>query len=220
MLRPFISCLSSGAKTPNQERYIQALRNSNKPIVVAIGPAGSGKTFLACQEGARSLFDNRVSNLVITRPTKTVDEDHGFLPGNIDKKLAPWVQPIYDSLNKCQHTHKELSKLKLKNKIEIAPLGYMRGRTFDYSWIIADEIQNATVSQTKMLLTRIGRDSKLVVTGDLDQSDIPYSGLAHFLDKLEKYPDPQYIDYIELESDDVVRHDAVKEVLDIYNTGL
>lgn len=217
MLRPFVRCLSTGAKTPNQERYIKALRNPNKPIVVAIGPAGSGKTFLACQEGARSLINSQVSNLVITRPTKTVDEDHGFLPGNIDKKLAPWVQPIYDSLNKCQHFNKDLSKLKLKNNLEIAPLGYMRGRTFDYSYIIADEMQNATISQTKMLLTRLGQDSKLVVTGDLQQTDIYHSGLSHFLNKLEKYPNPQYIEYIELEADDVIRHEAVKEILNIYS---
>ena len=202
----------SVAKTANQERYIRALRNPHKPIVVAVGPAGSGKTFLACQEGAASLLYNRVSSLVVTRPTRTVDEEHGFLPGDIDKKLAPWVQPIYDSLAKC-----DMPGAKVRSKIEIAPLAYMRGRTFDNSWIIADEMQNATVNQTKMLLTRLGQGSKLVVTGDLDQADIPSSGLRHFLDLLEVYPDPHYIEYIELEGDDVVRHDAVREVLQIYD---
>lgn len=202
------------AKTPNQERYLKALRNPRKPIVIAVGPAGSGKTFLACQEGAHSLVNNQVSNLVITRPTKSVDEDHGFLPGNINKKLAPWIQPIYDSLSKCDA---DVGKTKVKNKIEIAPLGFMRGRTFDYSWIVADEMQNATISQTKMLLTRIGENSKLVVTGDPDQSDIQNSGLVHFLNLLHRHPTPEFIEYIELDACDVVRHEAVKEVLTIYN---
>ena len=199
-------------KTPNQEKYIRALRNSKKPIVVAVGPAGSGKTFLACQEAANSLLQNNVSKLVITRPAKTADEEHGFLPGDINKKLAPWMQPVFDSFSKGNNTVS-----KFKSRVEIAPLAYMRGRTFDYSWIIADEMQNATVSQTKMLLTRLGQNSKLVITGDIDQTDIPNSGLCHFLRLLHVYPDPEYIDFIQLDTDDVVRHEAVKEVLHIYN---
>ncbi len=198
------------AKTINQRRYVKALKNGKKPIVIAVGPAGSGKTFLACQQGAEHLITENVSNIVVTRPTKSVDEEHGYLPGNIDKKLAPWIQPIYDSLSKCNY-----SKNKLKNKIEIAPLAYMRGRTFDNSWIIADEMQNATINQTKMLLTRIGSNSKLVITGDIEQTDIENSGLLDFIIKLQNF-DSEYIEYIELDSDDIIRHNAVKEVLSIY----
>jgi phosphate starvation-inducible protein PhoH and related proteins len=215
MIRKFVTTCTMTAKTQNQEKYIKSLRNWKKPVVIATGPAGCGKTFLACQEGAYSLLNNKVSKLIITRPTKSVDEDHGFLPGNIDKKLAPWVQPIYDSLNKYEDFNKN-SLSKLKSKIEIAPLGYMRGRTFDNSWIIADEMQNATVNQTKMLLTRIGENSKLIVTGDLGQTDIPYSGLNHFLQKFHLY-DSELIDFIQLDSEDVVRHPVVKEILEIYD---
>ena len=204
---------SSLAKTGGQEKYIKALKDTRKPIVVAIGPAGTGKTFLACQEGINSIAYRHVDNLVITRPTKSVDEDHGYLPGDINKKLAPWLQPIFDSIKKSDYS----GKSKIKNSIEISPLAYMRGRTFDHSWIIADEMQNATANQMKMMLTRIGDGSKLVVTGDLQQIDVRDSGLLDFLNRLEKYPNPEHIEFVELSSDDIIRHEAVKEVLNVYS---
>lgn len=215
LLRKVHSSITHTYRTRNQEIYVKALRNPEKPIVIAVGPAGSGKTFLACNEGLQHLLDNNVRNMVITRPTRAVDEELGFLPGNINKKLAPWVQPIYDSLKKTDTDSNK--KLRVKDKIEIAPLGYMRGRTFDSSWIIADEMQNATPAQTKMLLTRLGEGSKLVVTGDLQQQDIHYSGLQDFLDKLQMY-DAKYIEYVELDGEDIIRHEAVKEVINIYDS--
>ena len=206
------------SRTSNQEKYVKAMRNKSKPIVVVFGPAGTGKTFLACQEGARQVMENSNSKLIITRPTTTVGSDHGYLPGNIDQKLAPWLQPIYDSISKSQEYSSK--KNKFRPKIEIAPLAYMRGRTFDNSWIIADEMQNATPEQTKMLLTRLGQNSTLVLTGDLQQCDIEESGLNDFVERYERYEDSKYISVIQLDTDDIVRHDAVKEVLDIYSTQL
>ena len=203
-------------RTLNQEKYVKSLRDRTKSIVIATGPPGSGKTFLACQEGAQQIVSQKMKHLVITRPTRTVDEDHGYLPGDISKKLGPWVQPIYDSLEKTSDSSMILNRTKLKDSVEIAPLAYMRGRTFENSWIVADEMQNATPAQMKMLLTRIGTGSKLIVNGDLSQSDVEYSGLEEFLYKLKWYPDPKYIDLVELDANDIIRHEAVKEVLEIY----
>ena len=192
-----VAVIGSGGR---EHAICNSLKNSNNINKIYCIPGNAGT----------NLITENVSNIVVTRPTKSVDEEHGYLPGNIDKKLAPWIQPIYDSLSKCNY-----SKIKLKNKIEIAPLAYMRGRTFDNSWIIADEMQNATINQTKMLLTRIGSNSKLVITGDIEQTDIENSGLLDFIIKLQNF-DSEYIEYIELDSDDIIRHNAVKEVLSIY----
>ena len=199
-------------RTPNQEKYAKALRSSIKPIVIATGPAGTGKTLLACNEAMKHLASGKTNKLVITRPTKSVDEEHGFLPGGINQKLAPWVQPIYDSFKKAGMYNR------IEGKLEIAPLAYMRGRTFDNSWIIADEMQNATSSQTKMLLTRIGENSKLVITGDLEQIDIRESGLFDLMQRITNYDhDLQHIKCIAFGTDDVLRHYAIKEILTLYD---
>ena len=181
-------CMRSWApKTANQQKYVNALLDKSKPVVIAIGPAGTGKTFIACQIGAEQILNNNKEYLITTRPTKAVDEDHGYLPGDINKKLAPWLQPIFDSIKKNDTSNQVLAKAKLRNKIQIAPFAYMRGRTFDNSWIVADEMQNATPAQTKMLLTRLGEDSKIILNGDLNQCDIHNSGLKEFISKLEIY---------------------------------
>lgn len=216
MVRVFLAMSHFVPKTSNQEKYMKALKNKSKPIVIAIGPAGTGKTFLSCQEGAYQLIQNERRNMVLTRPAKSVDEEYGYLPGDINKKLAPWLEPIYDSFKKSDTSSELLYKAKLKNKIEIAPFAYMRGRTFDNSWIIADEMQNATHAQTKMLLTRIGENSKLVLTGDLNQCDIQNSGLREFIKKLNCYGMSKYIEIIELDQTDVLRSPAVQEILEIY----
>lgn len=210
-------CMRSWApKTANQQKYVNALLDKSKPVVIAIGPAGTGKTFIACQIGAEQILNNNKEYLITTRPTKAVDEDHGYLPGDINKKLAPWLQPIFDSIKKNDTSNQVLAKAKLRNKIQIAPFAYMRGRTFDNSWIVADEMQNATPAQTKMLLTRLGEDSKIILNGDLNQCDIHNSGLKEFISKLEIYGFSKYVEIVELTQEDVLRSSAVKEILDIY----
>lgn len=200
-------------RTKNQERYAEALL-SKKPIVFALGPAGCGKTLLACQIGLQQMKHHEVNKLVLTRPATSAGEEHGFLPGTLDKKMGPWMQPLMDSFN-VRGT--DIERMKKNDQLEIAPFAYMRGRTFVDSWIIADEMQNATCEQLKMLLTRIGEGSKIVVTGDLQQCDIPNSGLEEFIDYAKCKEMLSHIDIIELNNSDIVRHEAVAEVLSIYD---
>lgn len=195
-------------KTPGQCKYMLALR-SPKPIVIGTGPAGSGKTMLACQIAMEHIQRNFRGRVVLTRPIVAADEDMGYLPGDMDQKMEPWTKPMYDIFERYI-THNQMDRC-----IAIEPLGYMRGRTFDNTLIIADEMQNATPNQMKMLLTRIGEGTKLVVTGDLEQSDLgPDNGLADLIYKMQCL-DLDYITHVEMEDDDIVRHPAVKEVLSI-----
>ena len=155
----------------HQEDYLEMLQDSSRHVIFATGPAGTGKTMMAVQMGIRSLEDGTVDRIVITRPAVSVDEQHGFLPGDLKAKMAPWTQPIFDFLEE-HYKPKQVEQMINDKTIEISPLAYMRGRTFKKSWIIADEMQNATQEQTKMLLTRIGEGSKIVATGDLAQHDL------------------------------------------------
>lgn len=202
--------------TANQVRLLMALRNHKKPIVIGTGPAGSGKTLLACKHAAESLVDRSCSKIVLTRPTVTADEELGFLPGGINEKMMPWTQPMIDILN-VHFKHDRLDRLFETNRIEIAPLAYMRGRTFDDSVIVADEMQNSTPNQMKMLLTRIGKGSKLIVTGDEEQCDIQESGLVDLVTRmhLTDINTLKHIDYVKLGDADIKRHEAVKEVLEV-----
>ena len=158
----------------------------------------------------------KCEKLIFTRPSVSVDEDLGFLPGTLEEKMAPWVRPIYDILYQFIHP-KEVTELLEDKTIEIAPLGYMRGRTFKNAWIVADEMQNSTISQMKMLLTRLGENSRIVITGDLDQCDKieNMNGLDDFLDKFRGTRSSS-IGSFEFEKTDIQREDVVKEVLDIY----
>jgi phosphate starvation-inducible PhoH-like protein len=201
-------------RSPNQSKYLQILQ-SGPPIVLATGPAGTGKTLLACHEGASQLKENNFKKLILTRPIQTVDEDIGYLPGDIDKKLDPWIKPLYDCFSNY-YSYQKFHQMKTNGTIEICPLAFMRGRTFDNSWIIADEMQNATENQFKMLVTRLGIDSKLIITGDLDQKDISESGLEHFLDILY-HDDLIYSKHISLDDSDISRHAAVAEMISLYN---
>lgn len=203
------------AKSQNQQKYINFLQNDNIPIIIATGPAGCGKTLFACQEGILQFKNLKYNKIIITRPTIGVDEDYGYLPGDIDAKFDPWMQPIYDSFGLYYHPDK-IKRLRSEGVIEIAPLAFMRGRTFENSWIIADEMQNSSPTQMKMLLTRIGNNSKLVITGDLDQKDTPLSGLEQFLDIYND--DLIYTKSLHLNSEDIVRHPAVAEIINLYNT--
>ena len=185
-----------------------ALR-SPKPIVIGTGPAGSGKTMLACQIALEHIGKYQRPKIVLTRPIVAADEDMGYLPGDMEQKMEPWTKPMYDIFEKY------LSHNQMERFISIEPLGYMRGRTFDNTLIIADEMQNATPNQMKMLLTRVGQGTKLIVTGDLAQSDLgPENGLEDLIYKMQ-CQDLEYIEHVEMEDEDIVRHPAVKEVLSI-----
>jgi phosphate starvation-inducible PhoH-like protein len=203
-------------KTRSQEIYVSMLRSKLKKIILATGPAGTGKTMFATEFGVRNFLLGKCEKLVFTRPSVSVDEDLGFLPGTLEEKMAPWVRPIYDVLYQFMHP-REVSELMEDKIIEIAPLGYMRGRTFKNCWIVADEMQNSTVSQMKMLLTRLGDGSRLVVTGDLEQFDkvSDQNGLEDFLDKF-KGRRSSSISSFEFERGDILREEVVKEILDIY----
>lgn len=203
-------------KNDCQKYYYRMLQNKNKKIVVSTGPAGTGKTLLATEQGVRSFLLSNCEKLVFTRPSVTVDEELGFLPGTLEEKMAPWIRPIYDILYQFI-TPKEVTALIEEKIIEISPLGYMRGRTFKNCWIVADEMQNSTVSQMKMLMTRLGENSRLVITGDLDQHDRvnEMNGLEDFLNKF-KGKRSSSISSVEFQSEDIQREEVVKEVLDIY----
>lgn len=202
--------------TIKQNEYIDSI-SSTKKIIVATGPAGCGKTLFACQEAAKGFRNGEYNRIIVTRPTVAVDEDIGYLPGGIDDKLGPWIHPMMDMLG-MYFSSGELDRMKTRGTLEIAPLSFMRGRTFDDSFIIADEMQNSTVNQMKMILTRIGFNSKMVVTGDTEQSDLKdeMSGLVDFLERL-RLSETQFIDEIELSDVDIKRHPVVNEIIELYN---
>ena len=203
-------------RNSNQETYIHKLLDESKSIVFAIGPAGTGKTLLAVQNGIKLFQEGIVDKIVVTRPAVSVDEDLGFLPGTLNEKMAPWTRPIFDVLGEY-YQQKDIAKMLEEGVIEISPLAYMRGRTFKNAYIIADEMQNATVNQMKMLLTRLGEGSKMVVTGDLAQADrINDNGLINFCNLITGKTGLQHIDIIQFGAKDIERHNAVKEVLAVY----
>jgi phosphate starvation-inducible PhoH-like protein len=203
-------------KNNSQKGYHNLLNQKSKKIVVATGPAGTGKTLLATEMGVKNFLLGNCEKLIFTRPSVSVDEDLGYLPGTLEEKMAPWVRPIYDILYNFL-TQKEITALLEEKTLEIAPLGYMRGRTFKNSWIIADEMQNSTISQMKMLCTRLGEGTRLVITGDLDQFDRveEKNGLEDFLQKFRGRRSSS-ISSVEFEKSDIQREEVVKEILDIY----
>ena len=199
----------------NQETYMIKLLDHTKDIVFGVGPAGTGKTLIAVQIAVKLLKQGEINRIVLTRPAVSVDEDLGFLPGTLEQKMAPWTKPIFDII-RDYFSSREISTMIDEGIIEIAPLAYMRGRTFKRSFILADEMQNATPNQMKMLLTRIGTDSKMVVTGDLEQADRIYdNGLVNFITQVDQ-KNLQRIDVVRFNFTDIERHEAVKEVLNIY----
>jgi len=203
-------------RNKHQHTYVYKLRDDTKNIVFAIGPAGTGKTLLACQVGVQKLKEGEVDKIIITRPAVSVDEDLGFLPGTLQQKMEPWTRPIFDVLREYFYT-REIEHMLREGIVEISPLAYMRGRTFKNAYVIADEMQNATPNQMKMLLTRLGENSKMVVTGDLRQADrLEDNGLLQFISLLDQQTDLQHIDKVFFDKGDIERHQAVKEVLAVY----
>ncbi|WP_396654023.1 PhoH family protein [Mechercharimyces sp. CAU 1602] len=201
-------------KTMGQRRYVSAIKKSD--IVFGIGPAGTGKTFLAVVKAVSALKENHVKRIVLTRPAVEAGESLGFLPGDLQEKVDPYLRPLYDGLYHMLGTE-QVSKLLERGAIEIAPLAYMRGRTLEDSFVILDEAQNTTPEQMKMFLTRLGFGSKMVVTGDVTQVDLPkgkQSGLKEaerVLNTIEEIP------FIYLAQEDVVRHSLVQKVIDAYD---
>ena len=199
-----------------QENYLELLKNPKKYIVFAIGPAGTGKTMLGVQMAIKQLKEGVFDKIVITRPAVSVDEEHGFLPGTLNQKMEPWTRPIFDVFEEYYHP-KEIASMLENGVIEISPLAYMRGRTFKKAFIIADEMQNATPSQMKMLLTRIGEGSRMVVTGDLAQADRPKeNGLLEFQRLFNLTINHKLLDMVYFDVSHVERHPVVKEILAIY----
>lgn len=229
-MNPTLVTRMLSSRTANQEAYLTMLRKTGKPwIVVANGPAGTGKTHLATTVGLERLRAREVERLVITRPVVPADEDIGFLPGSLEDKMKPWVQPIFDAL-RSELTPMEIDKMFARGTIEIAPLAFMRGRTLEHSWIVCDEAQNCTTNQLLMLMTRIGIGSKMIVAGDMSQSDRKdhnhsIGGFEAVIDRLrlqhhQQEHDVEHrrpIELVEFEAPDIVRHPVIPHVLDLFS---
>jgi len=200
-------------KTVNQKAYLKAIRNNT--LTLAIGPAGSGKTYLAVAAAVAAMNSNRVERIILTRPAVEAGERLGFLPGDMQQKVDPYLRPLFDALSDMLGGEK-MNALLEQNRIEIAPLAYMRGRTLSDAFVILDEAQNTTREQMKMFLTRLGFGAKMVVTGDVTQVDLPRhheSGLLHALQVLEHIAD---IGICRLTGSDVVRHHLVEHIVHAY----
>ncbi len=201
-------------KTKNQKRLVEASESND--IVIAIGPAGTGKTYTAVALAVRALKNRLVKKIILTRPAVEAGENLGFLPGDLKDKVDPYLRPLYDALDDMLPLEK-LNFFMTNRVIEVAPLAFMRGRTLDNAFIILDEAQNATPTQLKMFLTRIGPSAKCIITGDLSQIDLPYnqkSGLRQSLKMLEQIDG---IESVYLSAEDVVRHRLVKEIIKAYD---
>lgn len=201
-------------KTSGQKAYVNAIRQFD--IVFGIGPAGTGKTYLAMAMAINALKSGHVSRIVLTRPAVEAGESLGFLPGDIHDKVSPYLRPLYDALYEMMDMDK-VERFLGRGVIEIAPLAYMRGRTLNDAFIIMDEAQNATAEQMKMFLTRLGFDSKTVITGDVTQSDLPGGKAAGLLQAQDVVKEIEGIKFIHFSGDDVVRHELVQDIIRAYD---
>ncbi len=201
-------------KTKNQEIFLKEMRS--KDIVFAVGPAGTGKTYLAVAYAVSLFVEGKINRLILSRPAVEAGERLGFLPGDMKEKIDPYLRPLYDALYEMM-PGEEIDRKMVNNLIEIAPLAFMRGRTLNKSFIILDEAQNTLSTQMKMFLTRLGQNSKMVITGDLSQKDLPdnaKSGMQDAMEKLEKVKD---IGFVHLNSSDVCRHSLVEKIINAYD---
>ena len=212
-------------RSRNQKQYVQSLQNTDFPIVLGIGPAGCGKTMFACLQAIQDLRSGKVDKIILTRPIVPVEEEElGFLPGNLVKKMDPWTRPIFDIFSEY-YQQRDIENMIHCGTLEISPLAYMRGRTFKRAFIIADEMQNSTPNQMLMLTTRIGEHSKMVITGDLKQSDRNRdNGLLDIMHKLRGYQaiprnDEVSVDMIEMNAKDIQRSPIVSQILSIYQNN-
>ena len=204
-------------RTRNQEKLILALQDDHQHLVITAGPAGTGKTYLAMLAAVKALREGAVDRIVLTRPAVGVEgEEHGFLPGDLNQKMDPWVRPLTDILREY-YRQQDIAAMLEEQTIEIAPLGFMRGRTFKSAYIIADEMQNATPNQCKMLMTRIGENSKIVITGDIEQADRikGNNGLADLCQKLSE-GGVTGIAVCNLDNKDIQRHPIIGAILKLY----
>ena len=201
------------AKTANQQAMVDAVKFND--IVFALGPAGTGKTYMAVALAVRALKNKEVKKIIITRPAVEAGENLGFLPGDLKEKIDPYLRPIYDALDDMVPSEK--LKFYQENRIiEIAPLAYMRGRTLQNAFILLDEAQNTTPSQIKMFLTRMGPDSKVIVTGDTTQIDLARNQRSGLLDAIDILKDIKGISFVKLDANDVVRHRLVRHIIRAY----
>ena len=213
-------------KTDNQRNYFELLNHPEKSLIVVIGPAGSGKTLLACSQAMEHLKSGKIQKIIITRPMVSVeDEEIGFLPGNLVSKMDPWTRPMMDIFHEY-YSKKDIQDMINVGTIEICPLAYMRGRTFHKSFILADEMQNSTPTQMLMLATRIGNQSKMVMMGDIKQSDRDINkkdknGLIDFLEKYNKRVEHESygIGVVELQTQDIMRSKVVSQIIQMYDNN-
>lgn len=196
-------------------KYLKLLETQRPTIVLATGPAGTSKTYTACSIGSKRVLSGQYDKLVLTRPTVTVDgETLGFLPGSLDEKMQPWIQPCIDAIGTPA-----LKRLNQAGKIEVCPMAFMRGRTFENCFIVADEMQNATPQQLMMILTRIGFDTKLVLTGDVTQADRKDGGLVDLLRRVESSESSE-ISQVKFDASEIRRHPVVGEILGLYEKNI
>lgn len=207
------SGLQVKAITSNQKRMVAAVASSD--MVFAVGPAGTGKTYTAVALAVRALKNREVKRIILTRPAVEAGENLGFLPGDMKDKLDPYMQPLYDALRDMLPTQKLLGYLE-DSTIEVAPLAFMRGRTLDNAFVILDEAQNASRSQLKMFLTRMGKSSKFIINGDITQIDLPYKQPSGLIQAIEILQDVKGIEWIMLDEKDVVRHKLVTRIINAY----
>ncbi|HGI2596286.1 TPA: PhoH family protein [Streptococcus agalactiae] len=201
-------------KTLGQKIYVDSVKNHD--VVFGIGPAGTGKTFLAVTLAVTALKRGQVKRIILTRPEVEAGESLGFLPGDLKEKVDPYLRPVYDALYQILGKE-QTSRLMEREIIEIAPLAYMRGRTLDDAFVILDEAQNTTIMQMKMFLTRLGFNSKMIVNGDVSQIDLPKNVKSGLIDAVEKLRNIKKIDFIHLSAKDVVRHPVVAEIINAYS---
>jgi len=200
-------------KTVNQRRYLEAIERND--LVLGVGPAGTGKTYLAVAMAVSALLSKRVSRIILTRPAVEAGERLGFLPGTLQEKVDPYLRPLYDALFDMMESEK-VDKLLERNTIEVAPIAFMRGRTLNDSFIILDEAQNSTTEQMKMVLTRTGFNSKMVVNGDITQIDLPPGKRSGLIDALEVLRGVEGISMVQFDERDVVRHNLVQRIVRAY----